>query len=80
MQEIYIDVVFAANLLMDYLSPRAAGGKILKMPHQSQTLSGCRHPGGFWFLPDPLYPFGKYSGADSCSSWLLCTSDASDRT
>ncbi len=52
-QEIYIDVVFAANLLMDYLL--RSGGMVPAVSCGAQTMlcGGCS--GRIWFLPDPLY-------------------------
>jgi len=41
-------------------------------------LCGCCS-GRIWFLPDPLYSFGKHSCTDSGTPWILCTGDASDR-
>ena len=67
-QEIYIDVVFAANLLMDYLLLRLVGWFLR-----------CRAGRRRCFAAAALYSFGKHSCTDSGTPWILCTGDASDR-
>ena len=61
-QEVYIDVVFAANLLMDYLLLRLVG-RFLTMQCKPQTDALRRQlSGSSLFLPDAsVCTCGKYS-------------------
>lgn len=73
--EVYIDLVFLTNLLMDYILLRAVG-KIFRCSRSRKPYtSGCRDRSRI-FLLYSLYPFRTFSAGIDTASWRMCCGNA----
>lgn len=76
-QEVYIDIVFAANLLMDYILLRLTG-IVLKREQQTKMSGGGSGRSSFC-VSESLCTTRKNRGTDHSSSSSLCCVHDMDR-
>ena len=77
-QEVYIDIVFAANLLMDYILLRLTG-IVLRRKNSRAKMSGGGSGRSSFCVSESLCTTRKNRGTDHSSSSSLCCVHDMDR-
>lgn len=77
-QEVYIDIVFAANLLMDYILLRLTG-IVLRRKNSRRRCLAAPAVGGSFCVSESLCTTRKNRGTDHSSSSSLCCVHDMDR-